>query len=226
MAQGSDFTNIDRVVALATSGIKNVTPADRAFFNEWIVEGLKQIGPTTSWISEPVTLYPTELSMRKPQDMYEPIDIALFDSAGGEIRYIFRGQSKRIHASPSNLINTGQYVPELGAVVDLSEDAYYFHLGSNGTNVAYAQLVYYKIPTDLEGNLIVSEKEIFALTCFIDYMMSKRNSEKQYVAMYWNMFKQAAKETRAELKLPHKMAMDETARSWNSMIKKIRFRNY
>lgn len=226
MAQGSDFVFVERMEALAASTIENVPSSARAFFKEWIGEAIKQIGPSKAWYSGPVVLYPTDYMFRKPVDMYDPIDIALFDSSHNELKYAFRGFAKRIHASDNNLINTGQYVPEQGAPIDLSEDAYYFHLGTNGAAVDYAVLKYWKMPVDDTGELLMTESNTFAIMMFIHYMMALRSGNHIDKGQARNAWLSARNEARSENKTPSMLEMDEIARSWNSMIKKMRFKQF
>lgn len=225
MAVTSTFASVDRVIAVATSLMENADHIDRAYFAEWIYEGLKQIGPTTAWFGE-ATLYPTELSFRKPQDMYEVIDIALYDSGGHEMSFTYRGNGSRIHRSDNDLVNDNVYAPSLGAPIDLSEDAYYFHIGSNGTQVAYAVVKYWKFPVNEHGELLIPEDDVFALALFCRYCYYMRKDDKTGMAMAKNSWIAARNEQRSSHKLPSMVAGTELARSWNSMIKKVRFKTF
>lgn len=225
MAATSTFAPVDRVIALAMSTLESADTIDRAYFKEWAYEGLKQLGPSTSWYAEAV-LYPTELAMRKPEDMYEVIDIALYDSSGAELKFAFRGLGTRVHGSDNSLLNNDTYAPVLGAPIDLSEDGYYFHIGSNGSSVAYAKVKYWRYPVDEQGQLLIPEDDVFCLALFCRYCFYMRKDDKTGMAMAKNSWIAARNEQRSAHKLPSMLEGTEIARSWNSMIKKIRFKKF
>lgn len=225
MATTSSFIPADRVIAFASSVLEGSDTLDRAYFMEWIAAGLNEIGPNTSWYGE-ATLYPTELTLRKPLDFYEAIDIALYDQSGCDLSFVFKGKGTRSHRSDNSLINQEVYAPGLGAPIDLSEDAYYFHIGSNGYAVSYAKLKYWRFPTDENGDLMVPEQDLLPLALFCRYCWYMRKDDKTGMAMAKNSWIAARNEARANHKAPSMLEGTEIARSWNSMIKKMRFKTF
>src|SRR6185295_5537488 len=137
MATTSSFVPVNQVIATAMSVLEGADTIDRAYFKEWVYLGLLEIGPNLVWYDEAI-LYPDGFTLKKPEGFKEAIDLALYDVNHAEIRYAYRGLGTRAHASDNGLINSAQYFPSLGAPVDLSEDTYYFQLGSNSTQVSYA----------------------------------------------------------------------------------------
>lgn len=220
----SSFVTADQVIATAASIIEDADTMDRAFFKEWIYLGLQQIGPTDAWVTE-CTLYPNDgLQLPKPKDMYMPLDLGLYDVGGNELRYSFRGLSTRIHQSGNTTLDAGQYAPEFGAPIDLSEDSYYFHLGTNSSLVSYAVLKYLKYPVDEVGNLLIPEKDILPLSFFLKYMWYCRKDDKVGMGQWNNKWIAARNEARGEHRIPSILDATEIARGWTSMIQKLRFK--
>jgi hypothetical protein len=225
MASTSAFAPVDRVIALAMSTLEGADTIDRAYFKEWVYEGMKQLGPSMAWYNEAI-LYPTELAFRKPTDMYSLIDVALFDSADTELRFSYRGLGSRIHESDNSLLNSDTYAPTMGAPIDLSEDGYYLHLGSNGGLVAYAKVKYWKFPVDENNELIVPEDDVFCLALFCRYCFYMRKDDKMGAAQGKNSWLASRNERIGARNMPTILEGTEIARTWNSMIKKIRFKKF
>jgi len=226
MATTSSFVPVDQVIATFKSITEGADTIDRAFVKEWVYLGLTELGPNMAWISEPVTLYPIDSGLQKPLDMYSPIDIALYDVNGAELKYAYRGKNYRIHVSDNSLLNNAEYAPGLGAPIDLSEDSYYFHLGSNAGSVAYAILKYWKFPTDENGELKIPEQDVFTLSLFCKYMYYMRKDDKVGMGQFHNLWIAARNEARTAHKIPSMLEGAEIARGWNSMIQKMRFKNF
>src|SRR5690606_2910831 len=114
-------------------------------------------------------------------DMYKPLDVALFsrneDGSLSELRYSFKGRGKRIHTSGNPILDSGEYSPDHHAPIDLSEDAHFFHLGSNARGRVYcAKVKYLKLPIDAYGNPMVPEHQVLAIALFTRYMWTFANS--------------------------------------------------
>lgn len=219
----SAFVPVDQVIATAMSILEGADTVDRAYFKEWVYLGLTELGPNTAWYDEAV-VYPVELALKKPDNIYSIIDVALYDVNKNELVYTYRGKGSRIHASDSVALNSGEYAPSLGAPIDLSEDSYYFHLGSNGASVASALIKYWKFPVDENGDLLIPEQDVFTLALFCRYMFSMRKDDKVGIGQFHNLWIAARNEARAAHRTPSMLEGTEIARSWNSMIQKLRFR--
>lgn len=225
MATPTALVSVDQVIATANSIIEGADQIDRAYFKEWIYLGLGELGPNTAWIGN-CTLYPNNLELKKPTDMYAPIDIGLFDSYGRELHYTYRGLGQRVNLSGNNNLDTGVYAPEFGAPVDLSEDQYYFYLGSNSTLVSYALIRYLKYPVDETGNLLIPESDVLVLAYFVKYMWYCRKDDKQGMGQWNAKWIAARNEARANHKVPSELQGTQIARTWNSMIQKLRFKTF
>lgn len=224
MSTTSLLVPIEQVRATAMSLIENADTMDRAYFDEWIYLGLKEIGPNTAWVSPVTTLYPNHLEILKPKDMASPISLALFDANGNEMRYVHRGKGGRTHLSGNSNLDSSIYAPEFGAPIDLSEDGYYFHLGSNGASVSYAKVVYWKLPVDENGKLLVPDTDVLALSMFVRYMWMIRKDDKAGIGQAKNIWIPLRNEARATHAMPSMMEGADMARSFNSMIQKMRYK--
>jgi len=227
MATASAFVPVDNVIALAMSISEGSDTIDRAFMKDWVYLGLQEIGANASWFEE-ATIYPVDYALRKPDNMHSAIDIALYDSAGSELKYVLRGKGHRIHESDNSLINNETYAPVLGAPIDLSEDAYYFHVGNNATGalVDHANLKYWKYPVDEHGDLMIPEQDVLTLTKFVKYMLYFRKDDKQGIRLTHPIWTAARNEARGAHNTPSMLEGTEIARTFQSMIQKQRFKQF
>lgn len=227
MATPSVFVPASQVVATAKSVLEGADNMDRAFFKEWVYLGLQELGPNMAWFGE-ATIYPVDYALRKPADLHSTIGLALYDSEHKELQFVYRGKGSRIHESDNELVNDGTYAPGLGAPIDLSEDAYYYNLGTSegAQRVAYAKIKYFRLPVDEEGDLMVPESDVFPLTLFLRYMWYMRKDDKRGMAMAHPIWIAARNEARTAHKIPDMLLFGEIARTFNSMIPKQRFKQF
>lgn len=225
MATPNSLVPVSQVVATAMSVLEGSDTIDRSFFNEWVYLGLLELGPNMAWYDE-ATVYPNDFTLKKPDNFHSAIDLALYDSSKNELRYVYRGLGKRIHAADNSLTNAAVYAPTQGAPIDVSEDEYYFHLGSNSTSVSYACVKFWAMPFDENGDLLIPETDIMALVLFLRYMWYMRKNDKQGMMIAHNLYIPARNEARAAHKIPSMLVGGEIARSWNSMIRKQRYKTF
>lgn len=212
------FVSVDEVVATAESFIGPVSATDRNLMRQWAYLGLRNIGASKAWV-ETCVIYPKELEARKPDDMYKAIDLALYNASNVELYFAFRGTGTRIH-SPKNLQSRNQqYLPEFGAVIDVSEDNFYFHLGSNGSDVAYIKLKYFKLPIDENGLPLIPEDHVLAIAFFIQWIWSKRKGDnRSEIDQNKRDWKIERAKVRSANNMPSQLETDEINRKWMSMI--------
>ncbi len=233
----------DQVIATAMTVLKHADSIDRAFFKEWVYLALIELGPSTQWYGE-CEIYPNEipgsvtggdyLQLRKPDDYYQAIDVCLYDATGKELKSTYRGLGSRSHQSDNGLLNSNMYMPTLGAPIDLSEDQYYFILGSNAlpntsnnfTGVASAKLKYWRRPVDENGDMLIPESDILPIVYFIRHMWYLREDDKQGIGQSNTKWIAARNECRSLHRTPSMMEGTEIARSWNSMIHKQRYKKF
>jgi hypothetical protein len=146
--------------------------------------------------------------------MAKGIDLALYDGSGNEYQYKYQFGKKRIHINTT----TGEQ-----SKIDVSEDAYYYHLGTNASNIAYAKLRYYAYPIDDENNPMFPNHHMLALMMFIKWMWELRKNDNQSAIgmAEGNWIKQSTK-AKAANKMPDMLKGKEIATTWMSMIDKAR----
>lgn len=222
----SRFVPLDQVTAEAMTVIGDADNKDRLIFRQWVYRALREIGVGKQNV-EVCNLYPKDLSMQKPDDCTSIIDIALFDVNNNEMLYKYHSGASRIHQNRNTYAADGTYSPSVGSIIDLSEDDYYIHLGSNASEVAYAKIRYFKFPVDEDGLPKIPEDQVFAITMFIRYMWSMRKndnrSEIDQNRYTWLSEKAAAK---ARSKMPSMLEGKQIAKTWMSMISKPFFDNF
>lgn len=209
------FLNIDEIVSEAASLVKGASAEERLWFKQWAWRGLRDIGPMSDNI-DVVTLYPENLVFRKPNDFYKAIDIALFDGRGNEFKTKYRSGKHRIHNSRNIFIKDGIYNSDFDGTIDISEDAHFFYLGTNGRDVTYAQLRYFKLPVDSDNNPIFPEYMAKAITMYILWYWEIREDGNDQGAE--DRYLRARSEARAQGKVPNGLLYKQIAKEWNSMI--------
>lgn len=220
------FVHVDEPIALAMTLIPNSSSMDKAVARQWAYMGLRDIGPGMHWFEDCV-LYPSSnLSMRKPDDMWKPRSLALFNQAGEELRYSYKGLGRRLHSSGNVHLDSGEYAPSLGAPIDLSEDSYFFHLGSNGSDVYCAKVTYWKLPIDSYGLPLVPEHQVLAIAMFIRWMWSISNSDKQDRQLSRQDYMAARGEARGRNKIPNGLEMEQIAKEWVSLLNAPQFKRF
>ena len=221
----SNFVHIDEPIALAMTMIPNSSTVEKAVARAWAYQGLRDIGPGQHWLEDCV-LYPdSNLSMRKPDNMYKIRSIALFkrgsDGTLTEQHYSYRGLGRRIHSNRNQLAADGQYDPASGAPIDLSEDAYFLHLGSNGSDVYCAKISYWKLPIDAQGMPLIAEYQVLAIALFIRWMWSLGNPDKGDRQLSRMDYLSARTEARGKAKLPSGLEMDQAAKEFSSLLSTV-----
>ena len=222
----SNFISVDEPIAVAMGLIPNSSSVEKAVARQWAYMGLRDIGAGIHWLEDCV-LYPnSNLSMRKPDDMWKAIDIALLDTNGQELRFSYKGLGRRIHSSGKLSLDSGEYAPSLHAPIDLSEDNFYFHLGSNGSSVYCAKVKYWKLPVDTYGQPMIPEHQLLAIALFIRWMWSMAHSDKEDRKLARIEYLQARSEARALGKMPSGIEMDQVAKEWPNMLNAPQFKNF
>jgi hypothetical protein len=226
MAKITKFVPLNQVTAEAASIIKGSTEKDRLLFKQWVYRGLREIGPGKQNI-DVCTLYPVDLSFKKPEDCASIIDVALFSSTGEELKYTYRFGKSRIHRSRNSYINDGVYSLSVDALVDVSEDDFYIHMGSNGNTVDKAVVRYFKFPIDEEGMPKIPEDQVFALMLFIRYMWAMRdNDNRSEIEQNYNMWLRERDRAKSRNKMPSMLEGKQIAKNWMSLIDKPFFDNF
>jgi hypothetical protein len=211
------FLNIGEVVAHAETVIGDLDEADRVLLRQWAWLGEQQLGfgAVNEETSEIVV---TDLAIRKPSHMASAIDIGLYDAAGSEYQYKYQFGKNRIHEHS----RSGSQ-----RKIDLSEDAYFYHLGTNASDITYAKLRYYSYPIDSENNPMFPNHHLLALMMFIKWMWELRKSDNQSaIAMAESNWLKQSTKAKAANKMPDQLKGEEIAKTWMSMIDRVRYYNF
>jgi hypothetical protein len=217
----STFVHVDEAIATAESFLPDGVALNRTFARQWAYLGLRDIGPGQHWFAECV-LHPNEnRSMRKPDDMYKAMDIALYGTINNttvEFKYSYKGLGKRIH--------NRDLVQFDGLPVDLSEDQYCFHLGSNGSGVNYAHLKYIKLPIGTDGLPLIPEFQVLAIAFFIVWLWNKKQNDKGGMQLAKIDYTEAKKEAKRASRLPSGIEMTQVAKEWVNLLNAPQFKQF
>jgi hypothetical protein len=207
------FLNINEVVAAAESFIDDTDDRARVLYRTWAWLGEQQLGFGAVNV-ETKDIVAEDLSIRKPSNMAKAIDVALYDAGGTEYQYKYQFGKGRIHSNTTTATQNK---------IDLSEDAYYYHLGTNASGITYATLRYYAYPIDDENNPMFPNHHMLALMMFIRWMWELRKNDNQSAIdrAEANWVKQSTK-AKAANKMPDMLQGKEIATTWMSMIDKAR----
>jgi hypothetical protein len=215
------FLSLDEVVAEAMTVVPGATSEDELIARQWAYNALRQFGPSNDYI-DVATLYPENLTLRKPDDLYKPLDIALFDGTGLELRNKYRAGGQRIHSRNNNLGELTSASDSYDLSVEVSEDDYFFYLSSNGIAVAYAKLRYFRLPVDEHGIPQFPESTRLPVLLFIRYMWALRTGARD-VSFHEQSWKVARNEARGANKVPNGLAYKQFAKEWISMMPNNKF---
>lgn len=208
------FVPLSEITALATSIISTATDEDRNLFNTWCYEGIKSMGPNSTWIRV-CDLEIEEGSFRKPSDMHTPIDIALYNSSGCEVPYTYHPDSaERIHVSRYDIHNVT--VQETATNwVHISDDPYYFNLGSDHCGVVLMKLRYFATPTDKYGNLLIPDIYTLPLAYFCRFMWSlRKNDNRSEIDQNQDMWLREKDRVKGRMKTPSALEMEAISAAW------------
>lgn len=217
----TNFVSIDEAIDTAMSFIEGADAIDRNIFRQWVYLGLRQIGPSKDWIKD-ATLYADDFTLRKPDDCYKLIDVALFTATNQELSYAYRGAGTRIHSN-RKLQTLSTSTRPITNVIDLSEDSYYLHFGTTqdqlGSLVSYAKIKYLQLPVDEDGLPKIPENHVFAIAMFIVWRWTAKDKNNWHLAPQakadWLEQRNIAKSLN---RLPSQLEGTEIARKWMTML--------
>jgi ribosomal protein L21E len=172
--------------AVAVLGYTEDEEVAKNFARQFIWRGMQRLAQPENSI-EVAKVYAKNLLIKKPKNLKQFVEIALFDANDNFIPHQFHSGNTRIYPNTEQysynvVLNEGEsdeetvtyYIP-----VDLSENTTSFVLGTNGTDVSYGLVRYYPLPLD-ENNLPeIHEHQVEALTNFVRYQWSRRKNENQ-----------------------------------------------
>ncbi len=178
------YVSLDSVVdeAMLVVGKDNENELLKNIARQWVWRAMQDF-PVTEDEIKVCRLYPKNLIMKKPDDMRWHLELAMFDSAGNFIPSVYHAGKKRIYPDmrvyPYSANNSTEDTVIYNIPVDYSSDQFSFILGSNGTDVAYADVRYYAYPIDSQGLPMIDENAVQTLIYYIRFNASMRNNENQ-----------------------------------------------
>ncbi len=178
----ANFVTLDHVTAVAKTLVKTADNMDRNIWKEWICTlAIPELGLGDAEI-DTAELIPKALLAPLPVNMKSLLELSLFDSAGNQLSHKFRTGRNRIFTdrrlSDSAVVSSNNS-PDALVPVDVSNDAYNFILGTNGTNVAKIYVRFFKRPFDETGMPLIHEDDMTACIACIKYYQALRDDDNQ-----------------------------------------------
>lgn len=183
-----NYVSIDNVTALAMTIVKGSDLADRNIWREWIYECVKDLGCSDNEIKTCV-LYPHSGIAKLPIHCRQIIELSLFDNGNPpkQLLHQFRPGKTRIFSDVRTIPSasagaTDAQNQQINALtpVDVSNDEFSIHLGTNGNNVASILIRYFAYPIDEKtGMPLIREEDMMACVYYIRYMEALRADDNR-----------------------------------------------
>lgn len=212
------FIGLDELIANAITIIPDADDSDRNIFRTWVYNCISDIGIVFTHI-EQEEIWPEDLSLRKPDKLISTRKLALYNAGHEELVYTFQGQG-------AGRVHTGKEQTGVRSI-DVSEDEYYFHLGSNGSEVNYAIIEFYKIPLNPAGDIEVPYYFVEAINHYIRWYWSLRQNENQSaIKENKQTYKEARGMVKAKNRAPSQLQGKAIFKDWMSMITRVQYNRF
>ena len=214
-----EYLNIDEVTAASMAVIEEATQEDRNLFRAWVVECMKDIGPNTSWYKR-CELKPKNGSVKKPSDHTATVDIALFDTSDNEVQYTYvPNLAGRVHPDRFALYDNVTDADVRTTKVDISEDAFYYHFGTNSGLVDSVLIGYLAMPVDREGMPMVPENHLTAYKMFCRWNFAMRkNNNQSFIEQAYGMWLKERDRAKGRGKMPDPFRGKQIFKKYLSMV--------
>lgn len=201
------FVTLNQVTAFAMTIVKKANLADRNTWREWVYYCILDLGCSDNEIKTCV-LYPKNGVAKLPDHCRQIIELSLFDNGNPpqQLTHKYRAGKTRIYSDVRNLpaASTGGGTSTINNLipVDVSNDEFSIHLGTNGDNVASIILRYFSYPIDEATKLpLIREEDMMACAYFIRFMEALRsNDNRSEIDQNQRLFFQEADRARARKK--------------------------
>ena len=211
----NSFLTVDQVLSSVLTVAPEASQKDKNIFKHWIFLAERQIGSSIVSRKNAVDLVVSDFSFAKPFDCIRVENLALFDSAGKEVRFKYYGRGQQM--SDRNLDSS-----DVTKQVIVREDDGFMYLSSNGSNVVKANIRYTGFPTDENENLKIPEIHLLAIMSFVRYMLAMRDKEQRLqIREFANIWEKEKREARARTAMPSELEAEFIARRFSSMIDKL-----
>lgn len=173
------YTSLDEVTALAQTVIKDSDDKMRNLYKSWVWEATLNLGISDDEIKV-AELYPNNFTAKLPPDCRYIIEVSCFDKSGTQLPHQYRGGNRRIYADTRMIVTgTTNGDPNSFIPVDISNDRYNIHLGTNGQNVGTIIIRYFSYPLDENGQPLIREEDKMACVFFVRYMDALRRDDNR-----------------------------------------------
>lgn len=211
------YLTVDEVLAHTMTVLKGATEEDKLFMRAWITACQRELGPNSNW-TKVARIINNEGILRKPEDMTALISIVLYDNTGKELNHTYQTGAYRIRPDRFQVHDPDQQ-DQVSYRIDLSEDAHYYTIGTNGGNVAYALIRYFAMPVDREGLPLIIEDNLLAFVMYCRWMWSMRqNNNQSEIDQNYRMWGIHMDRVKGRNKMPDQHLAQQIAKSWLNLL--------
>jgi hypothetical protein len=218
----TNYITSDRVIAEASTLIKNFTEQEKAMARQWVYTATRRIGLNKLDIKVSNHIPLVDFSAEKPLDLASTIDLALFDSADQEIRIRYKGRAQ--HDTEGSLGRAHQDIRNIALALHVTEDDTYFNVEEftdDSPADAYFVVRYYSYPVDDDGYPKIPEVYTLAVIMYIRDMWALRERQSLgEIQEARNTWLREAAAAYGRVKTPSMLEGKEIAKGLNSMIQK------
>jgi len=235
-----NLISIDEVVAMAFTLLDSEESRDEILFENWAWDAVREIGPTR--VSKRKQCLPViDRCITKPKDFCYAIDMSLLDPCNNAhyFQYSESGwlaSTQRYNNDSSTLyLNSGSTyncikVTETNCTFELSQEA-------DCENIVKAELLYYHLPLDDQGRMLIEENLKLAIIAYIEYCFYKMHRARSRhpgktnmvpmseVDWYYNKWVRLKSQKKAEARMPDILSASTIFNNWVTGIPNYQ-RNY
>lgn len=228
------FYTVEQVVSSCYLYLDSEDSRDELVFREWIYDALREIGPPQTGPKK-VCLEVKDFCIEKPQDLAALQDMNLLDSSNGIFFFEFRGNgilNSELRQNTDGSISADR-LSTLGGTYSIvvSEQERTYELSSNATGVFKAELLYYPLPINEDGDMIIPEDHKLACISYVEwnYLKRERNRSRRRgnlvpqseVSEAYSRWINKQIQVKGRNKMPNTVEFGTIARKWVSMIPKF-----
>lgn len=219
------YLPIEEVVSNAMLSLGCEDSRDKIIFRQWAYIAMRQIG--CSYLDIEIACPEVcDLSFRKPTNLISTIEVSLADVSGRSINYKYIHNRGLLPMDEATSLSLGY------GMIMLSEDDDFYHLSSNATCITAAEIKYYSLPVDENGDPKVPERDLLTVMSFIEFMYIKRKRIMSPnlvsggdLTLFRDLWQRELMKAKGRNKMPSIHQAREIARGWMSMINKAIFKN-
>lgn len=216
------YVSLDHVISFAKTIVKTANSEDTNVWKDWIYYALLELGIGDDEI-DVAEITPRNLIAALPPNCRHILELSLYDSSGSRLDHKYRTGKQRIYTDQRTTntavgasTNANDSVP-----VDISNDAFNLHLGTNGNLVSKIFLRYFKYPIDANGQPLIREEDVKACAYHVKLLQAVRdNSNRSEIAQYDAMYKQESDRAKAAKKM-NSMTPEKAKTVLNDMLRLV-----